>query len=666
MKKIPAFLLIVFVFYSCSETKPPIMGVLTFDQFEAGGFETIDTKYGKWLTGDSVATIETGGAVRILGGKDKVLEFQPNKLGASAKYLSFSFRSKSRQAPDIRMEQLANGTWTVLPALGEFQWTSTGKAIMNLRVSDSHDKIRMVTNSQSGLLLESVKFLSDASMSIDTVYSDQNIAPVLVGKDNNPILRISIESVGIDNPLGVLTMDIATTGSTDISNIEEVKVFFTGVDERFHTANQFGEAMAPSKKITFQGQAQLQHGTNHFWISYKLKESASLLNKVDANLEEVGLTNGKTYEVAAMKENYANRIGRALRQHWDDSVHTYRIPGLATTNKGTLVAVYDMRYNSSVDLQEDVDVGMSRSTDGGDTWEPMKIIMDMEEWGGKADSHNGIGDPSILVDRATNTIWVAGIWAHGHPGKRNWWASKPGLAPVETSQFVLVKSEDDGLTWSGPINITRQIKLSKWHLLLQGPGKGITMKNGTLVFPAQFKDENQVPHSTLIYSEDHGKTWKIGTGVRKQTTEAQVVELPDGSLMINARNNDARNKKGVGRVVATTTDMGKTWQEHPSSVVALEESTCMASLINEEVQGYGDVLFFSNPNTHSGRFNMTIKASLDQGKTWPDSYQLLLDEGHGRGYSCMTRIDENTLGILYEGSQADLIFEKVRISEILR
>lgn len=666
MKKIQVFLFIILAIFSCAQPEPPIIGTLVFDQFEVGGLKTIETAYGKWSASDSAATIEAGGAVRILGGKDKVLEFQPNKLGASARYLSFSFRNKSRQAPDVRMEQLANDKWIPLPALSEFKWTSTGMATMNLRVSDNQGKIRMVTNSQSGLLLESVGFLSSASMSIDTVYSDQNIAPALVGKENNPILKISVESVGIDNPLGVLTMDIATTGSTDISNIEDVKVFFTGPDGRFHTTNQFGETMAPSEKISFQGQAQLRHGTNFFWISYKLKESASLLNKVDASLEEVGLSNGKAYEVLETKEKYANRIGHALRQHWDDSVHTYRIPGLATTNNGTLVAVYDMRYNSSVDLQEDVDVGMSRSTDGGDTWEPMKIIMDMEEWGGKPDSHNGIGDPSVLVDRATNTIWVAGIWAHGHPGKRNWWASKPGLDPEQTSQFVLVKSEDDGVTWSDPINITRQIKLPKWHLLLQGPGKGITLKDGTLVFPAQFKDENQVPHSTLIYSKDHGKTWKIGTGVRKQTTEAQVVELSDGSLMINARNNDARNKKGVGRVVATTLDLGKTWQEHPSSVVALEESTCMASLINENVPDYGDVLFFSNPNTHSGRYNMTIKASLDQGGTWPEKYHLLLDEGHGRGYSCMTRIDENTIGILYEGSQADLIFEKVRIAEILK
>ncbi len=347
----------------------------------------------------------------------------------------------------------------------------------------------------------------------------------------------------------------------------------------------------------------------------------------------------------------------ALRKHGDDGIDTYRIPGLVTTNKGTLIAVYDNRKNSAVDLQEDVDIGMSRSTDSGNTWEPMKVIMDMGEWGGLPQNENGIGDPSILVDKETGTIWVAAVWAHGHPGERNWWASKPGLKPEETSQFMLTKSEDDGLTWSAPINITSQVKDPKWHLLLQGPGKGITMKNGTLVFPAQFKDENEMPHSTIIYSRDRGETWEIGTGAKPNTTESQVVELDDGSLMLNMRDN-----RGGSRSVYTTTDMGETWTVHPTSRQALIEPVCMASLIKHSYKGE-NFLLFSNPNSSTDRVNMTIKLSKDMGSTWPEQYQVLLDSGAGRGYSCMTSIDEETIGILYEGSQADLVFQKVKISD---
>ena len=349
-----------------------------------------------------------------------------------------------------------------------------------------------------------------------------------------------------------------------------------------------------------------------------------------------------------------------LRQHNDDGVHTYRIPGLVTTKKGTLLAVYDIRRNGAVDLQEDVDIGLSRSTDGGQNWEPMKVIMDMGEWGGLPNEQNGIGDPSVLVDEETGTIWVAAVWAHGHPGERNWWASKPGMKPQETSQFMLSKSEDDGVTWSEPINITSQIKDPKWHLVLQGPGKGITMKDGTLVFPAQYKDEAEMPHSTIIYSRDHGVTWQIGTGAKPNTTESQVVELNDGRLMLNMRDN-----RGGSRSIYTTLDMGQSWKEHPTSRSALQEPVCMASLIVHRYKGK-DYLLFSNPNSIEKREKMTIKLSKDMGNTWPEEHQVLLDDGVGRGYSCMTSIDEETIGILYEGSQADLVFQRVKFSNLMK
>jgi sialidase-1 len=365
------------------------------------------------------------------------------------------------------------------------------------------------------------------------------------------------------------------------------------------------------------------------------------------------------------------RFRIALRSHNDDGVNTYRIPGLATTNNGTLIAVYDMRHNSSTDLQENIDIGMSRSTDGGMTWETMRVIMDMGTWGGKPQIENGIGDPAVLVDRASGTIWVAAVWAHGHPGKRNWWASGQGLQPVETSQLMLTKSEDDGLTWSESINITNQIKNPEWYLLLQGPGKGITMTDGTLVFPAQFKDAQQMPYSTIIWSKDYGRTWHIGTGAKPNTTEAQVIELNNGSLMLNMRDNRNRKDSTItnGRSVYITSDLGKTWVKHPTSRTnILQESTCQASLIKESFIVNGkreNLVLFSNPNTKEGRHHMTIKISIDDGETWPKEYFHLLDEGPGRGYSCMTKIDDHTLGILYEGSMADLTFERINIDDLI-
>ena len=291
----------------------------------------------------------------------------------------------------------------------------------------------------------------------------------------------------------------------------------------------------------------------------------------------------------------------------------------------------------------------------------MKVIMDqgaLPEF-----QHDGVGDPAVLVDRFTGTIWVAGLWSHGN---RAWHGSGPGQLPEETGQLLLVRSDDDGVTWSNPINITSQVKDAAWSLLLQGPGKGITMQDGTLVFAAQFRtspNDGKLPYSTILYSRDHGKTWGIGTGAFPDTTEAQVVEVEPGVLMLNCR----YNRKST-RVVMTTKDMGKTWQKHPTSETALiEPRACMASLIDVRAETPGSAghwLLFSNPNSLIGRQQLTIKASADRGQTWPEAHQLLLDEGKSAGYSCLTMIDQETIGILYEGSQAHMTFQRIPLKEL--
>jgi len=168
-----------------------------------------------------------------------------------------------------------------------------------------------------------------------------------------------------------------------------------------------------------------------------------------------------------------------------------------------------------------------------------------------------------------------------------------------------------------------------------------------------------MPYSTIIYSKDHGKTWNIGTGAKSNTTEAQVVELTDGTLMLNMRD----NRKG-SRSVYTTKDLGTTWTVHESSRKALIEPVCMASLISFEHPTKGKILFFSNPNSTKGRTNITIKTSFDEGKTWPVENQLELYEDGCYGYSCMTVVDDKHIGILYEGA-AELYYEKINIQELL-
>lgn len=678
MNKLLTIIGFAFLMAGCaSKSESPTIASVGFQDFEVGKYTQL-SENGVTIQAEA-NTIEirdkgkyTPNSLLIVGGESKSVEIF-NSTGSLAKYLNFFAERWTSKPPfHFKVDAYDGANWVEIYKGDQEIGTGHFPKEVLLELPESTDqKVRITSTAieTGGVLIDDIVFYSDANMQIDSVTTPYHVFPVLKGKEHNPVLNIQVNTSGYAGAQQLEEIVVKIGNDDNTSVIDNVMVGYAGKSSRMQQSIQFGEVKALSETITFSGIQTLTNGVNNFWVACNINEDADINTFINVECVSVKI-NGKTYNVSSGK-CANNQLGIALRQHKEDGVDTYRIPGLATTNNGTLIGVYDIRYNSAVDLQEDVDVGMSRSTDGGQTWEPMKIIMDMGEWGGLPEEQNGIGDPSVLVDRKTNTIWVAAVWAHGHPDQRNWWASRPGLEPETTSQFVLVKSEDDGITWSRPINITKQIKDKDWNLLLQGPGKGITLDDGTLVFPAQFKDKEDMPYSTIIYSKDNGQSWSIGAGAKTNTTEAQLIELNDGGLMLNMRDNRNGSDKTEtnGRAVAVTYDLGKTWQVHATSNGALKEPTCMASLIKEDFIVDGDkksLVLFSNPNSMFGRHHMTIKISLDDGKSWPEKHQLLIDSGGGRGYSCMTKIDDHHIGILYEGSQADLIFQKFAIKDILQ
>lgn len=527
-----------------------------------------------------------------------------------------------------------------------------------------------------------------AVQAADTLFIKAPQVPILIERNDNVLFYMRMDAKETK------TLDeVTVTFGKDVplSQIKSVKLYYGGTDasqdrgkKRFApveyiSSNTPGKTLAanPSysvrksevqpkndRTIVLKGEQKLFPGYNFFWVSLEMQPSASLQTKVTAGITSVKADGKENPTKQVSDKNIERRMGIGVRHAGDDGSAAFRIPGLVTTNKGTLLGVYDVRYNSSVDLQEHIDIGLSRSTDGGKTWEKMRLPLAFGEYEGLPAAQNGVGDPSILVDTKTNTVWIVAAWTHGMGNQRAWWSSHPGMDLNHTAQLVMAKSTDDGKTWSAPINVTEQVKLPEWYFLLQGPGRGITTSDGTLVFPIQFIDKTRIPNAGIMYSKDRGETWKIHNYARTNTTEAQVAEVEPGVLMLNMRDN-----RGGSRAVYTTTDFGQTWKEHESSRTALIEPVCMASLISvkakDNVLGK-DLLIFSNPNSTSARKDMTIKISMDGGKTWSADHQLLLDEDYNWGYSCLTMIDKETIGILYESSVAHMTFQSIKLKDIVK
>nr|WP_129730731.1 sialidase family protein [Parabacteroides goldsteinii] len=529
-------------------------------------------------------------------------------------------------------------------------------------------------------------FIAQTAFAADSLYVREQQIPILIDRTDNVLLEMRIPAQKGD-VLNKLTLQFGN--ETNLSDIKAIRLYYSGTEAPAREGSHFSpvayvnsftpgktrtanlsysvkqdEITTPSNSITLKSAQPMVKGENYYWVSIEMKPETSLLSRVSFTMPEATINNKPALIEWKGKAEAPRRVGVGVRQAGDDGSAAFRIPGMVTTNNGTLLGVYDIRYNSSVDLQEMVDIGVSRSTDKGQTWEPMRVAMTFGETGGLPHAQNGVGDPSILVDERTNTIWIVAAWTHGMGNGRAWWNSMPGMTPDETAQLMLVKSEDDGKTWSEPINITSQVKDPSWYFLLQGPGRGITMQDGTLVFPIQFIDATRIPNAGVMYSKDRGKTWHLHNLARTNTTEAQVAEVEPGVLMLNMRDN-----RGGSRAVAITKDLGKTWTEHPSSRSALQEPVCMASLIKVDAKDNitgKKLLLFSNPNTTKGRNHITIKASLDGGLTWPAEHQVLLDEAEGWGYSCLSMIDKETVGIFYESSVAHMTFQAIRITDLIK
>lgn len=339
-------------------------------------------------------------------------------------------------------------------------------------------------------------------------------------------------------------------------------------------------------------------------------------------------------------------ISRTDLDHSGVGYPVYRIPALAVSNAGTLIAAYDGRP-SMADVPSNIAIVVRRSLDGGVTWLPRQVVR-------SARAPLGFGDPSLLVDRETGRILVfyAASWQRGFAGS----AAGAGENDPDVLQADYSWSDDDGATWRHR-RITAAIKNPAWGGIFAASGQGVQLTHGPhegRLIQQYVIRHNGANFGASAISDDHGATWRMGAPIGPGVDENKTVELGDGRVMLNSR---ARPY----RLVAWSTDGGESYHGLRPDTQLVDPGNNGAIIRHDPEAQPGTPqsrrLVFSNTADSTGRRNLTVRLSCDDGKSWPVAIPI---ERGPAGYSTLVSLANGDIGVLYErGRYKHITFARV-------
>ncbi|MEI5100202.1 sialidase family protein [Streptomyces sp. PmtG] len=320
---------------------------------------------------------------------------------------------------------------------------------------------------------------------------------------------------------------------------------------------------------------------------------------------------------------------------------SFRIPAVVVAHDGSVLAFCEGRVGSQEDFGN-IDIVLKRSADGGRTWGPLQVV------GANGTDLAGNPAPVVLDTGRILLVQVRNAAEATEEGIR-----RGRVAPADGRRVWQQHSDDHGRTWSAPREITKQVKRANWRWYATTPGHAIQLDGGRVVVPANHSlpptgtddgTEGRYNGGHCLLSDNLGQTWRIGyvddnTNGYINVNETTAAELPDGRVYFNTRNDSPA--PGT-RADAHSADGGASLVKpfRPQSCLTGPVVECAVLQLRDP-----DLLLFSGPADPGFRARMSLRASDDGGTTWTRVHTV---DGLPAAYSDLVRVDDDTLGLLYE------------------
>ncbi|MEX0290518.1 MAG: exo-alpha-sialidase [Flavobacteriaceae bacterium] len=335
--------------------------------------------------------------------------------------------------------------------------------------------------------------------------------------------------------------------------------------------------------------------------------------------------------------------------------HSFRIPAVIKTKK-VLLAFAEGRKNSTSDFG-DIDLVYRRSKDNGKSWEPLKLLFNLDTM--------AVQNPSPVFIEDENRVVL--LFNTTHLSEHD--VLNTDYHPKDQRRAYVTSSLDEGISWAKPREITSSVKLPHWRWHAIGPVHAIQLKygekKGRLVVPVAISIEkgNSAYTMALIFSDDAGKSWNIGavdTNLNDpvQSNETTIVELKDGRIYVNTRDH-LGGSKTKNRGETYSLDGGESFQEPIIESDKFPSPIVQASLLRFRLKKRKkeSLILFSTPSTPDKRENLIVMSSTDESESW----QAFIKVHNGfSAYSDMVQLNSRTLGVLFETDE----YQKIRFKQI--